>query len=255
MGAYDRLLDHYYANEAPLPGNVDRCCRIAGASSKAERAAVEAVLAEFFTLTEQGYSNQRATDEIAIAKPKIDAARTNGLKGGRPRKNQEETQRVSSGNPAETQSESSSSTSTKNNPLPPDGGSPPKKPKPARKSPDKPDDVTDQTWDDWLSLRASKKAPVTTTVVNGAASEASKAGMPLEAFLQVWCLRGSQGLEASWLTEAERRSVAPQTKSFRERDADAAAAVVYEMTGGRVSAKPSATLITVDSDDDIFRIG
>lgn len=113
MGAYDRLLDHYYANEAPLPGDVERCCRICGTATKAERAAVSAVLAEFFDLTSTGYTNDRAIHEIAYAKPRTDAARANGARGGRPIKNPAETQRVNGGNPAETQTESSStSTST-----------------------------------------------------------------------------------------------------------------------------------------------
>lgn len=68
----------------------------------------------------------------------------------------------------------------------------------------KPDDVSEQTWADWLQLRKSKKAPVTVTVVDGAKGEADKAGMTLDAFLRVWCRRGSQGLEASWLKEKER---------------------------------------------------
>jgi hypothetical protein len=67
-----------------------------------------------------------------------------------------------------------------------------------------PDGVTGQTWTDWLSLRKAKRAPVTETVVNHAKSEAAKAGMSLEAFLKVWCARGSQGLEASWLKPNER---------------------------------------------------
>jgi hypothetical protein len=41
------------------------------------------------------------------------------------------------------------------------------------------------------------------TVVNGAKDEARKAGMPLEAFLAIWCRRGSQGLEADWLKPEE----------------------------------------------------
>lgn len=69
----------------------------------------------------------------------------------------------------------------------------------------KPDDVDQQTWADWLSLRKAKKAPVTDTVVNGARREAETAGMALDAFLQVWCLRGSQGLQADWLRPEERR--------------------------------------------------
>lgn len=79
-------------------------------------------------------------------------------------------------------------------------------PKPKKSTPaiPKPDDVTEQTWNDWLQLRKLKRAAVTDTVINHAKAEAEKAGMPLERFLQVWCARGSQGLEASWLKPSER---------------------------------------------------
>ncbi|MEG2048925.1 MAG: hypothetical protein RR100_18915 [Comamonas sp.] len=66
--------------------------------------------------------------------------------------------------------------------------------------------MTDQTWADWQQLRKVKRAPVTETVVNGARSEAAKAGMTLEAFLQLWCIRGSQGLQAAWLKPAAQPS-------------------------------------------------
>jgi len=80
---------------------------------------------------------------------------------------------------------------------------------PAKRSPtiDKPSDVEQQTWDDWCQLRKTKKATVTTTVINGARKEAGLAGLSLEDFLQVWCRRGSQGLEASWLRPDERSPV------------------------------------------------
>ena len=62
-----------------------------------------------------------------------------------------------------------------------------------------PPDVAEQVWQDWLSLRKSKKASVTETVVNGARQEAQKLGWPLEQFLIEWCTRGSQGLKAEWV--------------------------------------------------------
>ena len=62
-----------------------------------------------------------------------------------------------------------------------------------------PPDVGEQVWQDWLSLRKSKKASVTETVVNGARQEAQKLGWPLEQFLIEWCTRGSQGLKADWI--------------------------------------------------------
>lgn len=75
-----------------------------------------------------------------------------------------------------------------------------------------PPDVDAQVWDDWLALRKAKKAPVTATVLKGAQVEAGKASMSLEAFLEVWCRRGSQGLEAAWLKPEERAAGAKPGK-------------------------------------------
>ena len=95
--------------------------------------------------------------------------------------------------------------------------------KPAKPPVAKPDDVDEQTWADWLAHRKAKRATVTATVVNGARVEAGKAGMSLDAFLQVWCRRGSQGLEADWLRPEERRTESRvQPESFRESDRKAA---------------------------------
>lgn len=65
-------------------------------------------------------------------------------------------------------------------------------------------EVDPQTWGDWLALRKAKKAPVTQTVIDQAEQEAAKAGLTLTKFLQVWCARGSQGLQADWLKPNER---------------------------------------------------
>lgn len=65
----------------------------------------------------------------------------------------------------------------------------------------KPEDVEQQTWEDWIALRKAKRAPITTTVLKGARAEAEKAGMTFDAFLSEWVMRGSQGLKAEWLTD------------------------------------------------------
>lgn len=116
--------------------------------------------------------------------------------------------------------------------LNPDKGedAPAAPPPPAKPKIAKPEGVDDQTWADWLQLRKTKKAPVTQTVINGAISEANKAGMPLEDFLQIWCRRGSQGLEASWIKESEKPA-RQQPVSFRQSDAEAGWARWEEMTG------------------------
>lgn len=76
---------------------------------------------------------------------------------------------------------------------------------PAAHPPLRPETVPEQVWADWLALRRSKRAPVTQTVLDGAIAEAEKAGVPLEAFLRMWCFRGSQGLQADWLKPDDYR--------------------------------------------------
>lgn len=85
MGAYDRLLDHYYAEDGPLPGTAIECCRIVGAVTKQEQDAVRFVLERFFSLKDGKYRNERADEEILLALPKIASAKANGAKGGRPK--------------------------------------------------------------------------------------------------------------------------------------------------------------------------
>lgn len=64
-GAFRRLLDAYYTREAPLPASAKDCCKLARASTKAERDAVVYVLGEFFDLREDGHHQKRCDEELA----------------------------------------------------------------------------------------------------------------------------------------------------------------------------------------------
>jgi uncharacterized protein YdaU (DUF1376 family) len=198
-GAYTLLLDRYYGTERGIPA--DDAYRQARAKTQAERAAVDAVLREFFTLTDGCWVKTRVEQEIAKAQKRIGSARENGLKGGRPPK---ETQQEPSGFPvgsdSETQSKALHTPDTRHHSVD-------KLRKKRASAPPCPDGVSDQTWADWLALRSKKRAPVTATVLDEAQRESDKAGMSIEAFLRVWCARGSQGLQADWLRPNERASV------------------------------------------------
>ena len=89
----------------------------------------------------------------------------------------------------------------------------------------KPDDVTDQTWNDWVALRTKKKSAVSGTAINGARKEAAIAGVSLEAFLQEWCLRGSQGMKGAWMLEDTARRHRSQARHSPMTDAERAAVV------------------------------
>lgn len=113
-----------------------------------------------------------------------------------------------------------------------------------------PEGVAPQVWSDWLALRKAKRAPVTATVVDGARAEAIKADMPLDAFLRVWCSRGSQGLQADWLRPEERQSVRPPPvrplSPGEARMLEACPSVVSESVRQRAAATTPKPLEFVD---------
>jgi uncharacterized protein YdaU (DUF1376 family) len=116
FGAYDRLLDHYYAKETPI--DPKKVYTVARCQTPADRRAVDAVLLEYWTLTQLGWVQQRADEMIAEAQPKIEAARENGKKGGRPSKAQQaklDALQEPSGFSLETQDEPNEKTSQSQN--------------------------------------------------------------------------------------------------------------------------------------------
>lgn len=92
-GAYLLMLHAYYGTEKPLP--VEALYRITHAHTKAERAAVDSVAAQFWKKTDAGLVNGRAFEELESATELVSVARENGKRGGRPKI----TQRVSENNP------------------------------------------------------------------------------------------------------------------------------------------------------------
>jgi len=67
---YSRLIRKYYATEKPLPIDVKLVQRLINARSKEEKNAVVSVLNEFFTLTDDGWRQERCDHEIARFKDK-----------------------------------------------------------------------------------------------------------------------------------------------------------------------------------------
>lgn len=67
---YSRLIRRYYATEKPIPSDIKTVQRLVNAKSKEEKNAVELVLHEFFTLTDDGWRQGRCDHEIARFKDK-----------------------------------------------------------------------------------------------------------------------------------------------------------------------------------------
>lgn len=204
--AYRRLLDVYYLREGPLPADIQATAKLVRMRSMA--ADVESVLREFFTLTDEGWKHSRCDAEIVRMQDKQAKARASAQQSVSVRKANAEKMRANAERtlpPESTDVE-----------LPTPTPTPEKEERePRKRAPPVvcPEDVSEQVWVDWLSLRTKKRAPVTLTVLDEARKEAGKASLPLDAFLRIWCRRGSQGLEASWLKADERSSFAAPQQS------------------------------------------
>lgn len=273
--AYRRLICLYYRTEAAIPADLKQACRLVRAVSKQERDAVEQVLTEFFELRADGWHNARCDQDIGTYQdtaPDREAKRENAKERQRRSRDrrrelfealraldvvpawdaptrllesllsQHKGQPVTPVTPPVTAPVTRDDTATQT--PPPRHHTPEEIQGRARERatpPPRPPDVSAQTWADWLSLRRSKKAPVTATVLDGARSEASKAGLDLDAFLRVWCTRGSQGLQAEWLKPAERGHAAsePSEPAWRREQRERNEAFL-----GPAAAKRSTTATT-----------
>ena len=112
-GAYGLLLDYIYGSEKPVPsGRIYHICR---AFSPDEQAACDSVIGQFFESVDGGYMNPRAEKEMAEDLPRIEAARINGRKGGRPRN---KTQTEPSGFPNDNPTLNPDGTQVESSPTP-----------------------------------------------------------------------------------------------------------------------------------------
>jgi uncharacterized protein YdaU (DUF1376 family) len=199
--AYRRLLDEYYLHERPLNSGLTSVARQIGMRDHEDE--VQFVLESFFQLTEDGWVNKRADQEIAHYKGKIEQASKAGKASA---------ERRSNGRSTDVQLNNNQQPITN-------------KHKPIKNTVATPEGVTDSVWQDWLSLRKTKKAAVTQTAIDGIAREASKAGVSLQTALETCCARGWTGFKADWLKEKGEQ------KSFAEKDYDFKRARWEAMTG------------------------
>ncbi len=237
-GAYTRLLDVYYTREGAIPE--EQAARLIGARTREERDAVDRVLAEFFELVDGAWTQRRCEREIEAATTKAERNREIGRRGGRPKK-------------TETQTDTDTDTETEPRKNP-DGfreepnGNPSQTPdtrlhkpdKEERKDtrsarsapPDRPGDVPEKVWNDFLAIRKAKRAPLTETALDGIAREAAKAGMTLPQALAKCCERGWQGFEAKWVErEAGAARGRESVSDFNRRSTEEALAMLGTNAG------------------------
>jgi uncharacterized protein YdaU (DUF1376 family) len=181
--AYRRLLDFYFLHEKPIKHR--DVARQIGMREHEED--VMTVLNEFFISTEDGFVSPRADKEIKQYKEFAEAGKRGAAKRWGTPPNGEA---ISPPNATPIATINQEPITTNHKPK-----------KDSATIVACPLDVSQQVWDDWVTLRKSKKAPITKTVLDGAIVEAKKLGWTLEQFLIEWCNRSSQGLKAEWIVK------------------------------------------------------
>jgi uncharacterized protein YdaU (DUF1376 family) len=229
-GAYTLLIDSCYDRET-FP-TLEQAIEWTWASNEAEIDAVKFVLSRFFTLDKDGcYVQDRILQELLHYHANADTNKRIAIEREAKRKNKSTNreQDVNEAPPNHKPLTINQEPITINQ-------------KPKRESATVvacPLDVSEQVWQDWLSLRKAKKAAVTQTVLEGARKEAFKLDWPLEKFLVEWCTRGSQGLKAEWISD-KPKSLA---MTFAQQAADIARTTVPAQHSG-----PDPVLLQIEAD-------
>lgn len=238
--AYRRLIDFYYLHETPPTGRADQIARLIRMPK--EVAAVEQVLNEFFCqeMSDSGddslivWRHKRCDVEIQ----KFQSFKESGRKGAALRWAKSAYGEAIGGPSGGHENPNSNHKPVTNNQI---------KDKSARKrAVNKPDEVTDQTWEAFLVHRKSKRASVTDVVIDQIASEARKAGISLDSAMRLMCARGWTGFEADWLNKAQPANAWAEQK-------ERANAAFRVMTGQQRSI--SGDVIDIEEDkNDPFRL-
>ena len=176
--AYRRCLDIYYLHEKPLPEDATEVARLIRMPE--HKPEVVQVLEEFFTHeVGTGYVHKRTNEEITKYQAKIQAASRAGKASALARSNASST-KVQLNKKQETLNKKQE-TNIK-----------------------RPRNVSKKTWDDFLTHRKNKKAPLTETALKGIKNEVKKTTISLEDALVMCQARGWQSFKSDWINKEQK---------------------------------------------------
>ena len=185
--AYLKLLWMYYDTEQPLPANPQLLAFKIGSNAES----VQLILDAFFTLDGDVYLQKRCEAEIAAYYGRKTIARDNANKRW---KNANASKNDAVAMPLHSDSNAAA--------IENDANREPRTENQKNITPERPEDVSDSIWKDWLRHRKGLRASVTETVINRIRKEADKASMPLESVFELMCARGWRGFEAEWVKKS-----------------------------------------------------
>lgn len=224
--AYLRLIWLYYETERPLPD--DRPVLALRIGSDVET--VGALLNAYFSYENGFWYHKRIESEIRKFSEKQDRAKlANAARWSKTHLKSEQLsdadQNVNRSQPITNNQEPIT-----NNQEPETKNQNPKK-KARKRVAERPADVVDGVWDDFLELRESQRAPVTETAITMIRNQASKAGVTLESALKKCCERGWRGFKAEWIKGDDVIEANPHLSQLGAATSINAAAAAERMFG------------------------
>lgn len=213
--AYRRLIDLYYLTESPLPLDVPELAR--RVRLRSEIAAIETVLNEFFTATEDGWYHERCADEVARMQDKQAKARASAEASVRAR--QAKADPSGSGRSTDAQRPLNDRSTDVELPTPtPTPSTTSLRSVGSAKAAQRPDDVPADVWAQFLTIRKAKRAPLTDLALKGLIREAAKANVTLTQVLTICCERGWQSFRHDWEWQRPSNGRKPAPDKFDQID-------------------------------------
>jgi uncharacterized protein YdaU (DUF1376 family) len=181
---YRDLIDWYYLDEAPIPLEIQPVSRRLRLTSDEERAALEAVLNDFFEPTDEGWRHARIDEDIKNYQGKCETNRAIALQREarkRTKRAEDSTSRARDVTKREPNHKPITNNQEPSNTL------------------QRPEGVDVTVWRDFVQHRKRQRADVTVTALCGIQREAKKAGWTLEQALRECVVRGWRGFKADWV--------------------------------------------------------
>ena len=209
-GIYRQALDLYYLEEQPLPLDLPRLMRLLCVRNADEERSLCAVLADFFTETEEGYVHTRCERELEAIYAKSDKARDSAMKRWEAKKQPVSRKKKSANaNAMPTHSERNANGMLPSNPV--THNPLPKENKQRAQEIDlskMPAALSQGIWTDYWQWRAQNKYPTNQHVVNRIASQlqqCDEAGYPPDEALVTAMERGWRTVKLDWLENANAK--------------------------------------------------
>lgn len=206
VGIYMKLIWLYYDTEKPLPNNVKILS--AKVNAKASQDLVQGLLELYFYPENETWRHIRCEQVIADYQKQLEtASRAGKASADKRRLNSQSTPVQQQGNARSTTVQPTiNHKPITNNQI-----------KTNATKVACPAGVSLNIWNDFLTLRRSKKLPITETALAGIAREADKAGLTLQDTIVTCCERGWGGFKADWL-KAEAIAKEKESQAWRTDD-------------------------------------